>query len=115
MQPVGVVILLRDHALIGQLVEPVEGDVRQVLIAARLLQAGFGLLHRRVGLLHSSLRLQDLLIELGRFDFRQYLAGGDAVANIGDALLHIAAGAGEHGRLGDGLNVTRKNQAVGGG
>ena len=50
-----------------------------------LLQRGFGLLERGLG-------LRDLMIELGRRDLGQKLACLDAVADIDIALVDIAAG-----------------------
>ena len=40
------------------------------------------LIERRLGLLHIGLGLEHLLVEFGRFDFGQWLAGCDTIADV---------------------------------
>ncbi len=46
-----------------------------------------------------------LLIHFRRIDFGEQLPFLHLVADIGNALDYVAIGAGEDGRLGDGLNI----------
>src|ERR1019366_1896413 len=77
---VGVVLLARNHAFLGQVFPALGGDARQVLIAAALLERGLGLLDGAVGLVDGGLGLANLLVQFGSFDFGQNLPLFDAVA-----------------------------------
>ena len=79
--------------------------LRQLLVGRPCCSAAFGLLQRRSTAPMRRLRLLDLLIQFRRFDLGEHLIRRDAVADIGVALSHVAGGAGEHGRLGDRLDI----------
>ena len=56
------------------------------------------------------LGLANLLVEFGRFDFGQRLAGADAIADIHHAALDVAVGARQNGSFGNRLDVAGKLQ-----
>ena len=64
----------RPRPSVEQVVPALGGDARQVFIGAALLQAGLGLLHGCCWPGRWRPGLVDLLIQFGRFDFRQHLA-----------------------------------------
>jgi len=108
---VGIVLLTRNHALLGQVLPALGRHARQVLVAAALLEGGFGLLDGAVGLDRRWLGLADLLDEFGGFDLGQKPGPRDAVADIGVAPLDVPAGARQDRRFRDRLDVARQNQA----
>ncbi len=69
-------------------------------------------MHAAAGLLDCRARLENLLIELGGFDFGNDLAGFDTVADIDGAFAEVAGGTGDDGGFGDGLYVARQHQAA---
>ena len=75
-----------------------------------MLIAGLRLFQRRLRLFEIGLGLQDLLIEFGRFNFGDVLAGMNAVANIDDAPANVAIGARQDGRFGYRLNAAGQLQ-----
>jgi hypothetical protein len=112
LQPVGVVLLARNHALFRQVVPALGRHPRQVLVAPPLLQRRFRLLDRAVGLVHRRLGLSNLLVQFGSFDLGQNLPLFHPVADIGVAPLDVAAGARQDRRFRDRLDVARQNQAA---
>ncbi len=109
--PVGVVFLARDHAFVEQLLPAVFGDFGQLQVGLALHQVGLRLLDGGSGLVVLGLGLDDLLLDFRRLDFRQHLAGGNAVADIDQTFANVAGGARQHGSLGDGLDAAGQHQA----
>src|SRR5271165_3553298 len=84
---IGVALFQRVPALLGKDRRTLGGDLGQSLV-------GFILAYRRRGLLQSVLVLGDLVLDLGRGDRRENLAGLDMIANVHEALLDVATGTG---------------------
>ncbi len=93
-EPVDIALLRGDPAFFDEPLVPVPRHLRQVPVCLRLF-------HRRPELNQRGLRLGDLMIELRRDDLGQQLPLFHAIADVGVALVDIAARAGVHIRNGE--------------
>ena len=89
-------ILLRDGVGRDQALAALEGRVREDRIGFGAGEIGFG--------------LHDLLVEIGRVDFSEKLAGFDVRADVGPPILHVAADAGIYLRLRIGFQPAGKRE-----
>ena len=94
-------ILLGDDALLLQRLPALVGDGGELCVGLRLQEL-------RLGLGEGGLGLQEALQGLRIFDLGQQLALADVVADVDVARLDIAGGAGEDGRLLEGLDGGRQ-------
>src|SRR6266850_570980 len=98
------------HVAPFPLPEVIEAGVRLAEVGLRLGVAGASLRERRAGLGQRGARLAELLVELGRVDLGQHLAGRDGSADIDVALADVAVGAGVDRGLLDRLDVARQHE-----
>jgi hypothetical protein len=105
-----IVLLFRDHAAAREILPARGGDLRQRFVGLALFEGRGGALQVGLRLLNGGLGLSHLLVQIGRFDFSQELSGRDAVSDVGVAGLHVAFGARQKGRFGNGLDVARQHQ-----
>ena len=105
-----IVILLRNHARRDQTSPALRGDARQLQIGFALLLIREGLIQRRLRLGHIGFGLENLLIELGRFDFGQRLPGCNVIADVDQTAADVAVGARQNGGFSYSVNVARQPQ-----
>ena len=113
-----------DQLVALQLAEAVGGDLGEALVRLRLLEASARLVQVRLRLREARARLREtrarlrqrraslaeLLIELGRVDLGQRLAGRDAIADVGVAFADVAVGASVDRGFLDRLDVARQHE-----
>lgn len=107
---VPVVFLTGNHPFALQGSPPLRRHAGQFLIRPAPLVIRLRLVHRRPCLLQVGLRLPDLLIHLGSFNFGERLPGADAIADIHHPALDVSVGPSQDGRLGDGLDIAGEFQ-----
>ena len=107
-----IVLLLGDRAAPHQIIPARSGYLGDGFVGLALFQSRVGALQVRLRLHHRGLRLPHLLIQIRRLHFRQKLAGGNAVADVHVAALHIAFGARQDGRFRHGLNIAGQHQVA---
>ena len=103
-------ILARYRAILHQQLITVPGDARQILLGHGVFQRGACLIELLFGLRHHGAGLQDLGIQIRRFDIGQQLPRVDAIADIHIAFADIAGGAGINIRLGQRRDIARQEQ-----
>ena len=87
-EAIGVALLRRHPSFLDQVAVAIVGDLREIPARLRLLQ-------RRLVLAQRRLSLSNLVIEFGRRDLRQQIAGLHMIADIDLARLDVAVGASE--------------------
>ena len=107
-----IVILLGNGAALHQIVPARGGYLGDGFVGFALFQSRAGARQVRLRLLHRRLRLSHLLIQIRRLHFGQKLAGGNAVADVHIAALHVAFRARQDGRFRHGLNIAGQQQVA---
>ena len=94
-----IVCLPRDCALFDESRPSLGGNCRDARVVLCLIESRLALFEVCPALQHKGSSLRDLLIEIRRSNYAQYLAGVDAIANVHHSLLQVAIDASKDRRL----------------